>query len=130
MADLCHDRTGAGDDALEPYLEKALEESSAGPEPSLTRYITATGLLAFGRGEMVEIILANVPEIPSEGVGGKVLYIGVNGLRALLPLPERLHGEAGWYTMPDVDGIRRWWRESRAGVQWDAALQRFVVAER
>ena len=76
VADLCHDRITAGDDALERYLEKALEEVSAEPEPSLTRYILATGLLAFGRGEMVEIILANVPKIPSEGVGGKVLYLG------------------------------------------------------
>ena len=129
VADLGFGRATADDDALKVRLAHGLEEAQLEPGPSMTRYITATGLLAFGRAEMVEIILTNVPQLPSEGKGAKVLYLGVNGLRALLPLPERLRGEAGWYTLPDLDGTGRWWRENRERVRWDPSLESFVLSD-
>lgn len=114
---------------LEAALEQALEDASQETTPSLVRYIAATGLLACGRAEMVELVLGNVPLPVEEGGGGKTLYLGTNALRALLPLPQSLQGDGGWCSYPDLDGVRSWWDKNRNKLSWNARQERFVLAD-
>jgi hypothetical protein len=109
-------------------LDSALEEIRDDPVPSIGRYIVATGLLACGRSEMVEVVLDNVPhEDVERGRVGKVHYLGVNALRALLPLPQALQGDGGWYSFPDLGGVRRWWLKRRHALHWDLEHDRYVL---
>lgn len=116
-------------DELVSALEAALLETAHEDAPSFGRYIAATGLLACGRADMVELVLSNVPEPTTDDEHSKVLYLGTNALRALLPLPQALQGDGGWYSYPDLEGVRAWWDDHRDRLEWDSEHERFVLSD-
>jgi hypothetical protein len=98
-----------------------LDEDESGDRTS--RYILAAGLLAYGNLEMAEVILDNV----SVGARGKAAFFGSNAIRALLPIPEELGGEAGWYNHVKVEEVRQWLHRHRDDLQWDERAGRHVL---
>lgn len=108
----------------EDWIEKQLSELGGGAEDRFARYIFASGLLAYGRLEMVDEILEAIPAVTLWG-SDKAVFLGSNAIRALLPIPEELRGEASWYSHVDVIGVRKWLHQHRDELRWDAG--RFVL---
>ena len=106
------------------WIEKQLSALGKGAEDRFARYIFASGLLAYGRLDMVDEILDAAPAAMQWG-SGKVVFLGSNAIRALLPIPELLRGAASWYSHVDVIGVRKWLHQNRDALRWDAG--RFVL---
>ena len=122
-----HCRVG-GERRSAGWIEKQLLGFGGGPGDRLGRHIFATGLLAHGQLEAAETILDSIP-LPQEDPGGKVLFFGSNALRAMLPLPDELRGEVGWYSQVRIEAVRTWLHQHRDELKWDEVRGRFVLGE-
>ena len=76
-------------------------------------FVLASGLLAFGRLDVVEDVLRN---IPSTG-GVRRLALGV---KAMLPLPEDLD------PIRDTELVRAWVQANRTKFKWNEQIGKYL----
>jgi hypothetical protein len=113
-------------EALLEHLSKLLD---AFADDTPTRRLLAAGLLTYGRLDMAEVILSELPAAPvvtDHGAGWcALLPSGV--VSELLPLPEALHDPRRWVEGSTAAAdLRTWFEQHRGRLQWDAAAERFV----
>jgi hypothetical protein len=77
-------------------------------------FVYAVGLFAFGRANLAEEILDNMPST------GDVRRLAL-ALVALLPLP------GGVDPLRDPEAVRTWLRAQLEGVRWDETIGRYVL---
>jgi hypothetical protein len=89
--------------------------------------VVAVGLLSYGRLEMVDYILGQLPPEPIQG--GYCNSLAVRFTKVLLPLPDELRECGTWVTgSPEAESVRRWFAEHRPRLVWDPSAERFQLS--
>ncbi len=114
---------------LQAHLNRLLSALPSDSEPDkLTRAILEAGLLSYGRLDLVESILENMPEHDPKRPGamtGICVALPAMVLRNVLPLPPDIGG--GWRRLMNKHQVREWFYQHRDRLQWVAADERFVL---
>jgi hypothetical protein len=113
-------------EALRDHLESLLARFAADAD---SRLIFAAGLMTFGRLDMAEAVIQELPARPvvlDHGAGWcRMLPYRVAAV--LLPLPERLRDPSEWVEgSPQAEALRSWFSRSRDRLQWDPVAERFT----
>jgi hypothetical protein len=82
----------------------------------LGRFMLAVGLLTYGRVDVVEDILDNMP-LP-EATIGRLAWV----LKGLMPMPEDLD------PLKDIEAVRKWVLENKSRLKWDERSEKYVFA--
>ena len=90
--------------------------------------VVAAGLLTYGRLEMADYVLANMPPHPIEldhGCGWcNVLAFRIAA--TLLPLPAHLRAYMEWFEgSPTAGEVRSWFTSHRARLRWNNDVEKF-----
>jgi len=86
--------------------------------------VVAAGLLSYGRLEMADYILGQLPPQPVRG--GYCNSLAVRLAKVLLPLPAELRECGTWVEgSPEAEAVRRWLAEHRSRLVWDPSAERF-----
>lgn len=109
------------------WIEKQLNNLGSGSLDRLARYLFATGLLAYGRLDMSDVILDNVPTGADWGIDDHASFLGCNAINTLLPLPGKLKSDAGWRGRLNTQGIRLWLKKYHSQLTWDEQRGQFVL---
>lgn len=114
---------------LEGKWEQWLHEAR-GPQFNATA-VVAAGLLTFGRLEMADYIVANLPpeRIKLDHGCGWCNAVAPRIAASLLPLPDRLRAYMEWYEGSALaDEVRSWLAANRSRLRWDATRQKCDLA--
>ena len=121
-------------ESLRSYLDAywAREQPSATGPQFNGLAIVAAGLLTFGRLEMADYILANMPphRIKLDHGCGWCNVLAFRIAAALLPLPDELRAYMEWFEgSATADEVRSWYASHRAELRWNDAAERIELSE-
>lgn len=113
------------------YLE---EKDYPGSDPFLVA-LYATGLMTYGRLDVVDDALEGMLMFDDQHIGGSVHREQALQMAAMLPMP--IHQEQGYYMalrdvpilLPSKSKVREWLDEHRSRLRWDETPGRFVLEE-
>ena len=93
--------------------------------------VVAAGLLTFGRLEMADYVLENLPphriEMDMFAGWGNVFAFRVTA--AVIPVPEPLRDHMHWFEGSDTaKAVRAWFAQNRDRLEWNATERRFELA--
>jgi hypothetical protein len=102
------------DQDLYDTLQRIYEECCGVPHDRAGRFVAAAALFTFGRLDVAEDILDNIPE--GRGSVRRLAW----ALQALMSVPE------GMDALKNPDAMREWLRENAGNLRWDEDAGRYL----
>lgn len=126
--EMCRSYAGTLDDEFKRFLEEIyisergkLEKSEEKEQQYRVLSIPASGLLAFGDLEMVDVILKSIPPPPQESPESLIYRLGSIALQSLLPIPENINVRI------EVSKVKIWFEGNKEHLRWDETLGKFIL---
>jgi hypothetical protein len=118
--------------SLQHYFEGQWAEYKAQSEcasPDFYLTVIASGLLVYGRLEMVDVILDNLAEesyVTDHGAGQCNLF-PMLAIGTTLPIPGSICRATYFSGHIDIQATREWFHANRERLEWNEEMSRFVL---